>query len=272
LVNKKPIHSRAATHPSSAGPAACALELDSEDSAAEISVRNQSTLELLAELAGEVAHEINNPLFVMSGRLRQLVKLSQRGLLPEERLISTMESIATHVDRVKQVTQSLLELSRSLGVSSECDLGSVFNSAELKIQPFLQATEADFSFGGDLKVIIRSGPAALVMVLEHVIRSVLSSHFASSASEAKTTAKHPATTTVYMDAARVDDTLCLSLQFTSTQPLMEFSLYKNQVGEPEPFELNIARLTLKAWGTEVIFQKKDNTARADLIFPPAFFS
>jgi len=72
-----------------------------------------SKLEALAVLSAGVAHEINNPLAIISSRSDQLMTLKERGKLDEEKVQSIAENIKKHTLRISKIISGLRSFSRS---------------------------------------------------------------------------------------------------------------------------------------------------------------
>lgn len=69
----------------------------------------------LGEMAGGVAHEINNPLAVISGRSQLLRSQIKEGKLDLESVAKAMDKIDETVTRIKKVVRGLREFSRDAG-------------------------------------------------------------------------------------------------------------------------------------------------------------
>lgn len=83
-------------------------ELALEHAKAQHSLR----LAALGEMAGGIAHEINNPLAIIRGRSDHLTILSRKGTLTHEKLIETTNKINSTVDRISKVVTGLRAFSR----------------------------------------------------------------------------------------------------------------------------------------------------------------
>lgn len=73
----------------------------------------QSTrLSALGELAGGIAHEINNPLAILAGQARMLSSCIQKEEIPLERVTMATEAIENTVDRIESIIRGLRAFSR----------------------------------------------------------------------------------------------------------------------------------------------------------------
>lgn len=91
----------------------------------EASVIQASKLAAIGELVGRIAHEINNPIGVISTKTKLL--LENRGL--SDKVTSDLEKIDKHSNRIAGLTQGLLIFCRpSLGEKSSLNLNRVIQS------------------------------------------------------------------------------------------------------------------------------------------------
>ena len=66
----------------------------------------------LGNLSGGIAHEINNPLAIVLGRLNIVEKLKKRGELKEENLDQSLESIHKNLSRIRAIVDALRTFSK----------------------------------------------------------------------------------------------------------------------------------------------------------------
>jgi len=75
-------------------------------------VIHQSKMSALGEMAGGIAHEINNPLEIISSSVQLLKKAHQKGRLTDEVLLNTIANIEETVKRVTKIIKGLRIVSR----------------------------------------------------------------------------------------------------------------------------------------------------------------
>lgn len=78
----------------------------------EVQVFQSSRLASLGEMAGGVAHEINNPLAIISASLQMLKKAKEKEKLTDAMLLESFEGIESTVARITKIVSGLTTLSR----------------------------------------------------------------------------------------------------------------------------------------------------------------
>jgi C4-dicarboxylate-specific signal transduction histidine kinase len=71
-----------------------------------------SRLSALGEMAGGIAHEINNPLAILQLRARQIMRLVQPDALHADQLIQAADNIRQTTDRIASIVRSLRAIAR----------------------------------------------------------------------------------------------------------------------------------------------------------------
>lgn len=74
---------------------------------------NQSKFSALGEMAAGLAHEINNPLAVISGKAGQLMRYVKADELDKEKLMKGLESIESTAFRISRIIKGLKDFSRN---------------------------------------------------------------------------------------------------------------------------------------------------------------
>jgi signal transduction histidine kinase len=84
--------------------------MELEEQSAELLA--MSNIQILAELSGGVAHEINNPLTIISGYASTLKKKISQDSLNKEEAIAQLDQINNTVQRISKITKSLLNVAQ----------------------------------------------------------------------------------------------------------------------------------------------------------------
>jgi two-component system sensor histidine kinase DctS len=149
---------------------------ESEKLAAEQSVKmiNSSKLATLGEMAAGLAHEINNPLFVIHGRAERLRELAQDKTLDLPKVIQAAEIIEATSMRLSKIVRGLKNLSRD-GEKDPIEEVSVLKlfteNAELCFQRF-KDTGIDLQIDKvDKNLIIECRPAQISQVILNLLNN-----------------------------------------------------------------------------------------------------
>lgn len=78
----------------------------------ELKLIHSSKLASLGEMSGQIAHEINNPLAVISGRVQHLRLKAEQGILSPDYAIDVAQKIEQTVDRISKIIRALKVISR----------------------------------------------------------------------------------------------------------------------------------------------------------------
>jgi len=90
------------------------FELDEQSS----ELMDVANIQLLAELSGGLAHEINNPLFIISGLSKKITRELEKGETVSKQALSDLEVINRTVFRISKITKSLFEIAQRKDVST----------------------------------------------------------------------------------------------------------------------------------------------------------
>ena len=86
-------------------------EKDEQISQQQLKVFNAAKLASIGEMAGGVAHEINNPLAIISGNVHRLKILLSRGPLDKDKMLSILGKMDKMVHRISAIIQGLKYIS-----------------------------------------------------------------------------------------------------------------------------------------------------------------
>lgn len=79
----------------------------------QVKLQNAARLSSLGEMAGNIAHEINNPLTIIGGYAGMLKKQLESSPIDSKKLIHMSDRIESTVDRITEIIRGLLRLSRN---------------------------------------------------------------------------------------------------------------------------------------------------------------
>lgn len=84
----------------------------SQQTEVAIAIEHSAKMTALGEMASGIAHEINNPLAIISGKSQVLDMLLQDEVIDREQVRKASESIRNTVDRIAQIVQGMRRISR----------------------------------------------------------------------------------------------------------------------------------------------------------------
>lgn len=87
--------------------------LERELEAERLKIMGQAKLASLGEMAGGIAHEINNPLAIISARASNLKRQLERGEIEPEKFLSGLSKIEETVERIAKIIRGLRTFSRN---------------------------------------------------------------------------------------------------------------------------------------------------------------
>lgn len=88
---------------------------------AEIRLTQASKFAALGEMAGGIAHEINNPLSIIKGYVDLLKRLSSRGVLKEDILLQYIDKIDSTVGRISKIVNGMRRFSRESSMDEKVE-------------------------------------------------------------------------------------------------------------------------------------------------------
>lgn len=128
----------------------------------------------IGQLAGGIAHEINNPLAIIRGKLQILSQEISQNKASPERLQTQLESIIKTTTRISRITQSMLTLART-------DRGNttIFRATEILSDTISIVQESFNKYGINLKIDHAPGIGDLTLEgavgpLQQVLMNLLS--------------------------------------------------------------------------------------------------
>lgn len=113
----------------------------------ERNLADSKKLAALGQLSGGIAHEINNPLTILSGRIRIISILYKRNQLDEERLEKEINSIVRLIYRIESIVNTLRTFSEDdyMADFKIIDFGSVVSEAVIAFKDLFDTKNITFS-------------------------------------------------------------------------------------------------------------------------------
>ncbi len=128
----------------------------------------------VGELAGGLAHEIGNPVGVISAKVKLLLRAIREGQTPRK-LESDLQAIERHAERIAAITGKLLSFARRApGLRSEVRIGDVVQEAVALLEHRLIARQVDLTIeGADAVPPIHANRTELVQVFVNLIQNAI---------------------------------------------------------------------------------------------------
>lgn len=143
---------------------------------ADINTTKTAQMKEFYELASHIAHEINNPLAVISSRSQMLNQaLGLQEPITNERLTYSLEKIYQQTERIKKIIKGMRTLTKHPAEKNkyvDCDLNLLIDMAYEQVQANLLKNGIEFVFSsGQEKRPIRCEPSELVEVFVNLFNN-----------------------------------------------------------------------------------------------------
>ncbi len=139
-----------------------------------------SKLASLGEMAGGIAHEINNPLAIIGAYSRQLTKLSEKSnVVPSEKVKVITNEIYTTINRISEIIKGLLDFSRDgSGINFQnTDLLIVINKVSSFFKEKLLKEGIRFEVHCDKNLIFNGNEVHLSQVMFNLLSNAMDAIF-----------------------------------------------------------------------------------------------
>lgn len=140
----------------------------------KIQVVEKSKLAALGEMAAGVAHEINNPLAIISGRAERIIKLSSQENINASEITSMAQSITATVTRIARTVQSLRMLYKndSEDPFDSVDINRIVqDTMQLYLEKF-KAHKIAFTFAASSRPIkISCRPSQIAQIIVNLLNN-----------------------------------------------------------------------------------------------------
>lgn len=140
---------------------------------AELKMVESARLASLGEMAGGIAHEINNPLAVIRGKAEQITTRIQDPEYIKTKLNTDLEKIISTVNRITGIIRGLRAFSRdsSKDPFTRTSLSQVVQDALDLCHERLKEKQIDFKILGDPSVELNARPVQLTQVIVNLINN-----------------------------------------------------------------------------------------------------
>ncbi len=136
-------------------------------------LENATKMIALGEMSGGIAHEINNPLTIIYGKLRNVLNALKSGNYDEENVTNSIQYVLKSLDRITNIVKGLKVFSREGMVDElvDLDIRTVINSAiSICSERFQNAGIEISSFMKD-PIFVRGNENQLVQVVLHLLNN-----------------------------------------------------------------------------------------------------
>jgi len=138
---------------------------------------HQSKMQTLGEMVGAIAHEINNPLALISTHTQHLKSLQKAKKLTEDKIEQTLNKIETITMRVAHIVKNLKRFSHESSIDTpsidfcETHLDHIFKDVSDLCQFRIKETGIDFSQSCPAGIQIVCDPVHITQVLVNLIHN-----------------------------------------------------------------------------------------------------
>lgn len=175
--------------------------LDSLDQK-QLIINRTSKLSALGEIAASIAHEINNPLAVISGFSASIIRMINSDQFDKEAISLKLQKIKDNILRIEKIIKSLKFISRDgdNDIMSQVKLGAIIDDVEslcLETIKYKNVTIDKTNFNPELQINCR--PVQIAQVLLNLINNAI---------DATSDQKQP---WIKIESEKIDDKIILSV-------------------------------------------------------------
>ena len=129
----------------------------------------------LGEMAGGIAHEINNPLAILQGNAFQLREFCHQTNASEERVKTYLDSIDRMIDRIAKIVRGLRTFSRSEKSDKflVCDISPIFMETIQLCESKMKAKNIKMTISIEEKLLVDCLPASISQILLNLLNNAL---------------------------------------------------------------------------------------------------
>ncbi len=232
---------------------------ESNQRVAEEMARSQfaSRMAALGEMAGGVAHEINNPLAIINGLVEQTVRLAQSSHDKKEIIIEKLHRVMAAVDRIHRIVKSMRYVSHHNGEAEEFVTARAQDLIEdvmnISFEKF-KNSGIDFQLGEIPLVSVKAKPALISQVLINLLNNAfdeLNQPYQLSFSRAVRILFHQNNQKLIISVENSGPKISAEVQVKLFQPFFT----TKEIGKGTGLGLSICKGILESMGEKIWFEK-----------------
>jgi PAS domain S-box-containing protein len=149
------------------------VELQNQISEKNALLENASKLVALGEISGGIAHEINNPLTIVYGKLRVILNIIKSGVQEPQKIRDQIEQVLKTLDRITAIVRGLKVFSREGQVDQflPIDIRDVMNNTLPFCEDRYKQGNVTLSVQGDVASKIMGNETQLMQVLVNMLNN-----------------------------------------------------------------------------------------------------
>lgn len=234
-------------------------------SAQQVSMLEAAKLGALGEMAGGIAHEINNPLAIIKTRTEILISRIQKDEIPKEEVLRFLGNIEDTVERLGSVVKGLRNLSRS----HDSDQAGVFKLNEVLKDVIGISKEKFKSAGIDFEssflkddIPLHGGSVQIGQVIINLLNNAFDA------------AKESDTPAIEIRTERLENQIRLQIFDSGKKPSKEITdkmfnpfFTTKEVGKGTGLGLSISHSIVEQFRAKIFFDRDQDRTCFTLLFP-----
>jgi C4-dicarboxylate-specific signal transduction histidine kinase len=128
----------------------------------------------LGEMSAGIAHEVNNPLAIISAKASLLIRRIQKGVAPQE-MIKDLDKIVETTERISKIISSVRAFAQMdpLAEMKAVSVGEMIEQVTLSLKAEMDTKRVSFSTEVDGEFFVHCDRDAIVQVILHLVGNAL---------------------------------------------------------------------------------------------------